>query len=380
MSQPTPTKTTGGPLDFEVQHRDGRARAAVMTLGGMRIETPVFMPVGTRACVRTLDVDDLEALGYRLVLANTYHLMLRPGGDFLDEMGGVQKFWGWRGRVLTDSGGFQVFSLAHLTKKNDKGVTFRSHLDGDLYELTPERSIDEQVGFGSDIVMAFDECLPWPLERAEAKTLTRRSTRWTQRSHARFLEARKPHQSFFGITQGGEFDELRVASSQAMIDLGCDGYAIGGLAIGEPKEVMRAQVEVSDGVLPEDRPRYLMGVGKPPDILDAVLHGVDMFDCVHPTRAARHAHLYVRGGRLNLRNARFRADAYPVEEGCPCPTCRRHSRAYLHHLFKSKEDTGARLATLHNLTHYRRLMQGAREAIRAGRFEAYRREYMEARA
>ncbi len=375
---PEPAWRPGDPaLSFALEAVDGAARAGRLTLSGLEIETPAFMPVGTRAAVRCVDVEDLLSMGYRLILANTYHLMLRPGGEGLAERGGLQRFWSWPGRVLTDSGGFQVFSLAKLAKTTEDGVIFQSHLDGTRYELTPERSMVLQCQFGSDIVMAFDECLPWPLTHEEAKRRTERSFAWTRRSRTAFAGLRQPHQAFFGILQGGGYDDLRRWSAEAVMGLACDGHAIGGLAIGEPREVMTHQVEVACGVLPADKPRYLMGVGTPEDLLDAVARGVDMFDCVLPTRSARHTHAYTCSeGKLNLRNARFRTDDQPVEHGCPCPTCRRYSRAYLHHLVKNGEETGSRLMTLHNLTHYRRLMEGMRRAIPAGRFQEFRTRYL----
>lgn len=360
-----------GALAFTVEGQDGAARAGRLRLTGVEIETPIFMPVGTRACVRTLTCEDLETLGYQLVLGNTFHLMLRPGGDLLEAAGGLARFWSWSGRILTDSGGFQVFSLAKLAKRDEDGVEFASPLDGSRHKLTPERSIDLQIQFGSDIVMAFDECLSWPLTHGEAERLTRRSLDWTRRSHARFVARRKLHQSFFGILQGGGYDDLRRASGEAIVAMGCDGYAIGGLAIGEPKDVMRHQVEVATAILPRDRPRYLMGVGTPDDLLQAIERGVDMFDCVLPTRAGRHDRVYTFAeGELNLRNARFRTDGNPVEADCPCLACRRYSRAYLHHLGKCGEETVKRLATIHNLMHYRRLVDRVRAAILAGRFAA----------
>lgn len=365
----------GAPPRFELVAEDGGARAGILHLRGLQIETPVFMPVGTKACVRMLTCEDVEALGYRLILANTYHLLLRPGGEYLQGVGGLHRFWSWPGGILTDSGGYQVFSLAHRTRRSEEGVEFQSPLDGDRHLLTPERSATLQVQFGSDIVMAFDECLSWPLEKGEAATLTERSLRWTRRSHQRFQEQRAPHQGFFGILQGGAYDDLREASGQGIMELGCEGYAIGGLAIGEPKEIMREQTAVACRILPRGQARYLMGVGTPRDLIESVALGVDMFDCVMPTREARHDRVYtMREGRLNLRNARFKADMGPIEEGCPCSACARYSRAYLHHLQRCGEETGQRLQTLHNLTHYRRLMQDMRGAILEGRFATFQRE------
>jgi queuine tRNA-ribosyltransferase len=359
-------------MEFILEAEEGKARAGTLRLRGREIPTPVFMPVGTRACVRTLSNEDVEALGYQLILANTYHLLLRPGGDLLEELGGLHDFWSWPGGILTDSGGYQVFSLDKMNRKSEEGVEFASYINGARHFLSPEISAKLQVQFGSDIVMAFDECLPWPLEKAEVRTRTERSLRWTQRSHKAFLELRQQHQNFFGILQGGEFDDLRRFSGEGILELDCDGYAIGGLAIGEPLEIMRGQTEVACGILPRGKPRYLMGVGTPLDLVESVARGVDMFDCVMPTRAGRHEQWFTfQEGRLNLRNARFKTDSQPVEDGCPCVACQRYSRAYLHHLGKCKEETGKRLATLHNLTHYRRLMERMRAAILEGRFASF---------
>lgn len=353
-----------GPLSFEVVAELGSARAGILRIRDLEIPTPIFMPVGTQACVKSLDCADIEGLGYSLILANTYHLMLRPGGDFLESWGGLHRFWSWPGAILTDSGGFQAFSLSNLNKKTDEGIEFRSHLDGSKHFLTPERASKLQVQFGSDIVMAFDECLPFPLSLDQARRLTHRSLEWTRRSHRAFRELARPHQNFFGILQGGEFDELRRESGEAIMQLECDGYAIGGLAIGEPKPIMRQQTEVACSFLPPSKPRYLMGVGTPLDLIESVTLGVDMFDCVMPTRAARHGQVFTwNEGKLNLRNSRFKTDENPIEEGCPCTTCQRYSRAYLHHLGKAKEETRNRLTTLHNLAFFRRWMEAVRQAI-----------------
>ena len=372
------TARPAAPPRFELLAEDGGARAGILHVGGRKVPTPVFMPVGTQAVVKTLTCEDIEALDYELILANTYHLMLRPGGDYFEAYGGLHRFWSWPGAILTDSGGFQVFSLDHLTRTKEEGVQFRSHLDGTRFFLRPEDSAKLQCQFGSDIVMAFDECLPWPLTEREAKRRTARSLRWTTRSHAAFQELRAPHQGFWGICQGGGYDDLRRGSVAGLLELDCDGYAIGGLAIGEPKEVMREQTAVACDVLPREKARYLMGVGTPVDLVESVALGVDMFDCVMPTRAARHDHVYTMNeGRLNLRNACHRADERPIEDGCPCPGCGRYSRAYLHHLAKTRENTVKRLSTLHNLTHYRRLMRDMRSAILEGTFEAFRSRVLE---
>jgi queuine tRNA-ribosyltransferase len=331
------------------------------------VATPVFMPVGTAAAVKTASPQEVRETGAGLILANTYHLMLRPGTSSVRRLGGLHEFSGWPGPILTDSGGFQVFSLAALGKITDEGVTFRSHVDGSRLELTPESSINAQEELGSDIMMAFDECTGKPGDRDAAEAAMHRSHHWARRS----LEARRGAGALFGIVQGGVFHDLRGQSAREICSLPFDGFAIGGVSVGEGRDEISGVVAATAPLLPADRPRYLMGMGAPDDLLEMVGYGIDMFDCVMPTRNARNGTLFVAGGRLNLRNHAFREDSRPVEEGCPCPACHSHSRAYLRHLLVTREIYGLRLNTLHNLTHYQRLMSGVRDAIRGGDLPSY---------
>ncbi|MBI3891053.1 MAG: tRNA guanosine(34) transglycosylase Tgt [Candidatus Wallbacteria bacterium] len=360
------------PSAFTVLARDpcSDARAGLLKLEHAEVQTPVFMPVGTQASVKAMASEDVADLGYRLILANTYHLLLRPGAEVMEQLGGIRRFMGWDGAVLTDSGGFQVFSLAKLLEIREEGVLFASHLDGSRVMLTPELATDMQLALDSDVVMAFDECIRWPAEDRYVREATERSYRWTRRSHQRFLERRKNANQFFGIVQGGFSRELRRWSVESVVELGCDGNAVGGLSVGEPKELGFDTLSYTVPLLPADRPRYLMGVGTLQDIWRAVRLGVDMFDCVLPTRLARHAHVLSGGAHLNLKNARFRTDASPIDESCRCMTCQRHSRAYLHHLFRAGEVAALRLATRHNLWVYARFMEAVRLAIREGRLDA----------
>lgn len=356
---------------FSVLARASRsaARAGRLTLEHAELETPVFMPVGTQASVKSLSSADVAGLGFRLILANTYHLLLRPGPKVMEELGGIRRFMAWNGAVLTDSGGFQVFSLAKLLKIREEGVRFASHLDGSQLFLTPELAVDMQLALDSDVVMAFDECVRWPAEETYVREATERSFRWTRRSHTRFHERRKNANQFFGIVQGGFSEPLRRWSVDQVVALGCDGHAVGGLSVGEPKELGFDTLAATVPLLPEDRPRYLMGVGTLHDIWRAVKLGVDMFDCVLPTRLARHAHVLVPGGHLNLKNATYRSDASPIDPDCRCMTCQSHSRAYLHHLFRAGEVAALRLATLHNLWVYARFMESVRQAVREDRLD-----------
>ena len=359
---------------FRVVAWDGGGRCGELGLGARRVDTPAFMPVGTRATVKAMDPEDLCASGTQIIVANTFHLMLRPGSVVVRRHGGLHRMMAWNGAILTDSGGFQVFSLGGRVR--EEGVDLRSPYDGSAVRLDPERSMQVQRDLGSDVVMVFDECTAWPSDRTVVAESMRRSLRWASRSRAAHGESPA---ALYGIVQGGVWQDLRAESLKGLRGIGFDGYAIGGLAVGEPLE---QRLEVLEGLLPlmpPDAPRYLMGVGTPEDIVEAVWRGVDLFDCVLPTRNARNGHLFVRGGVVRIRNRRYREDSGPVEPDCACPTCTRFSRAYLHHLDRSGEMLGARLATLHNLHHYQKLMAGLREAIRAGELDRFRREFRAAR-
>ncbi len=348
---------------------DGPARAGVLHTAHGAVETPVFMPVGTAGTVKAMTADAVRATGAKLVLGNTYHLMLRPGAERVARLGGLRAFMDWRGPVLTDSGGFQVMSLAGLRKLDQDGVTFRSHLDGSEHRLTPQRSIEIQRLLGATISMVLDECTPYPATEEQTRASMQLSLRWAERSKAAFT----PREGFalFGIVQGGVFSSLRGESARGLTAIGFDGYAIGGLAVGEGQETMFEVVEHTAPLLPADRPRYLMGVGTPDDLIGAVARGIDMFDCVIPTRAGRTARAYTSEGVCNLRNARFAEDARPLDPACDCPGCTRHSRAYLHHLFRCSEMLGPMLLTWHNLHYYQALMRGLRTAIIEGRLGAH---------
>jgi len=347
---------------------DGAARAGLLHTAHGEVRTPVFMPVGTAGTVKAMTADAVRSTGARLVLGNTYHLMLRPTAERIAKLGGLHKFMDWHGPILTDSGGFQVMSLSELRKMDADGVTFQSHIDGTKHRLTPERSIEIQHLLGADVTMAFDECTPFPATHDVAASSMRLSMRWAARCRAAF----KPREGYglFGIVQGSIFSELRAESAEALTRVGFEGYAIGGLAVGEGQEAMFATLDVSLPMLPADRPRYLMGVGTPADLVGAVRRGVDMFDCVIPTRSGRTGRAYTRGGVLNIRNARHAEDARPLDPECLCPACRNHSRAYLHHLFKAGEMLGPMLLTWHNIQYYQDLMSDLREGILAGEFEA----------
>ncbi len=338
------------------------------------VETPAFMPVGTYGTVKAMLPEELVDLGAQIILGNTFHLMLRPGMDVIRAHRGLHGFMNWKGPILTDSGGFQVFSLATLRKITEEGVSFRSPVNGDLVMLTPERSMQVQKDLDADIVMIFDECTPYPATEAEARTSMEMSLRWAARSRAEFDRLENPN-ALFGIVQGGMYVPLREASIAGLTEIGFDGYAIGGLAVGEPKEERERVIDAIEPHLPGDRPRYLMGVGTPEDLVEAVRRGVDMFDCVMPTRHARNGHLFTSAGIVKIRNARYEADTRPLDETCTCYTCTHYSRAYLRHLDKCGEILAARLGTIHNLHHYLALMQSMREAIEAQRFDAFATEF-----
>ena len=352
---------------FRLIATDGVARAGEMTTAHGIVRTPAFMPVGTQASVKGVHHDDVRAAGTEILLANTYHLMLRPGAERVAALGGLHTFMRWPYPILTDSGGFQVMSLAALRKVTEQGVTFRSHLDGALVELSPERATQVQILLGSDIAMQLDECVRLPAERAEIERAMRLSLRWAERCKRAF-EAAAEGRALFGIVQGGDVDELRAESARELIAMRFDGYAIGGLAVGETQEVMLGVVEKTAAALPAERPRYLMGVGTPADLLEAIARGVDMFDCVMPTRNGRHGLAFTRFGPINIKNARHADDPRPLDAESRCPPAREFSRAYLHHLFRSGEALGGTLLSLVNLYYYQDLVAAARAAIAAGRY------------
>ena len=354
-------------LSFKISASDGAARAGVIGMARGDIRTPAFMPVGTAATVKAMKPDGVRASGADIILGNTYHLMLRPGAERIARVGGLHRFMGWDRPILTDSGGYQVMSLAELTKVSEGGVAFASHLDGSRHLLTPERSIEVQRLLGSDIAMAFDQLMPAAASEKEQREAMERSMRWAERSKAAF----SGDGALFGIQQGGLDQELRGRSAEALTAIGFDGYAIGGLAVGEGQEAMCRTLDFAAPMLPADRPRYLMGVGKPDDLVEAVLRGVDMFDCVLPTRSGRTGQAFTADGPLNIRNARFAEDRDPLDPGCPCPTCSTFERAYVHHLVRSGEILGAMLMTEHNLWFYQRLMQAMRDAIGDGRMRQF---------
>jgi queuine tRNA-ribosyltransferase len=359
------------PNHFELTGRDGEARTGRLTTPHGVVRTPAFMPVGTAGAMKGMHWREVRDAGADIVLGNTYHLLLRPGAERIATLGGLQRFTGWNGPMLTDSGGFQVMSLAQLRKLREHAVTFRSHIDGAKVELSPERSIEVQRLLGSDIAMQLDECVRLPAERGDIERAMQLSLRWGERSRRAF-ETAPPGYMLFGIAQGGDVPELRQASARGLVETGFHGYAIGGLAVGEPQSVMLAMIEEVVPILPQDRPRYLMGVGTPEDILEAVARGVDMFDCVMPTRNGRHGMAFTRFGQINLRNARHADDPRPLDEESAWPSTRDYSRAYLHHLVRSGETLGAMLLSEINIAYYQRLMHDIREAIAAGTFESLR--------
>ena len=361
-------------LKFDLIKTDGHARRGRVHTAHGCFETPAFMAVGTAATVKALTMEQVSATGTQVILGNTYHLMMRPGGDLVEKMGGLHKFGGWRGPILTDSGGFQVMSLSNLVKMKEEGVEFTSHIDGGVkHFLRPEDSVHIQHQLDSNITMVLDECLHLPTTRARAEKNIAMVTRWAARSKAAFVD--RPGYGIFGIVQGADFPDLREKSARALTEIDFDGYAIGGLAVGEPQEVMFKMIETVAPMLPTDKPRYLMGVGTPLDILGAVERGIDMFDCVMPTRAGRTAMAFTRHGTMNMRNAKYREDSAPLDDKCDCPACKL-SRAYIHHLIKCNEILGATLLTQHNLWFYQDLMRGIRESIEQGRFAEFKSEFI----
>jgi queuine tRNA-ribosyltransferase len=365
-------------FSFTISANDGAARAGTIAMERGEIRTPAFMPVGTAATVKAMRPEEVRASGADIILGNTYHLMLRPGAERIARLGGLHRFMGWDRPILTDSGGYQVMSLSDLTKVTEEGVAFASHLDGSRHMLSPERSIDVQRLLGSDIVMAFDQLVPTTSTREQQSGAMERSMRWARRSREEFDRGgeHSAKAALFGIQQGALDQELRRCSAEALIDIGFDGYAVGGLAVGEGQEAMLGCLDLAVDMLPTDKPRYLMGVGKPDDLVEAVKRGIDMFDCVLPTRSGRTGQAFTADGPLNLRNARFAEDEDPIEPGCPCPACTHFERAYVHHLVKSGEILGAMLMTQHNLWFYQRLMQALRDAIAARDLQPYARMFL----
>jgi queuine tRNA-ribosyltransferase len=365
-------------FSFTISAADGAARTGVITMQRGEIRTPAFMPVGTAATVKAMRPEEVRASGADIILGNTYHLMLRPGAERVAKLGGLHRFMGWERPILTDSGGYQVMSLSELTKVTEEGVAFASHVDGSRHMLSPERSIEVQRLLDSDIIMQFDQLVPTTSTRDQQREAMERSTRWAKRSRDEFDRGGEHAEraAIFGIQQGAVDERLRKASAEALIDIGFDGYAVGGLAVGEGQEAMLGCLDFAADMLPADKPRYLMGVGKPDDIVEAVVRGIDMFDCVLPTRSGRTGQAFTADGPLNMRNARFAEDAEPIEPGCACPACTTFSRAYVHHLVKAGEILGAMLMTQHNLWFYQRVMQGLRDAIAAQALDLFAREFL----
>ena len=363
-------------MKFTLMKNDGGARRGEIETPRGTIRTPAFMPVGTAATVKAMYPDQVRALGADIVLGNTYHLMLRPGAEEVAALGGLQDFMQWDGPILTDSGGFQVMSLSKLAKMSEEGVRFQSHLDGSEHMLTPERSIEIQTLLGANIRMVLDECTPFPATHEQAETSMQLSMRWAERSKNAFADYDAgAGDAVFGIVQGGVYEDLRYQSAAMLQDIGFDGYAVGGLAVGEGHDAMLEVLDVTTPALPQDKPRYLMGVGTPEDLVEAVARGVDMFDCVMPTRAGRHGTAYSWRGKMNIRNARHADDPRPLDESMACDASSRYSRAYLHHLHRCGEYLGAMLLTWHNLAFYQELMAAMRAAIEEGRFEGFRAEF-----
>lgn len=365
-------------FSFELKATDGKARNGVIKTPRGDVRTPAFMPVGTAATVKAMMPESVRATGADILLGNTYHLMLRPTAERIDRLGGLHKFMNWDRPILTDSGGFQVMSLAGLRKLTEKGVTFKSHIDGSKHELSPERSMEIQRLLGSDIVMCFDECPALPADRDRIAESMRLSMRWADRSREAFGD--RPGHALFGIMQGGLERDLREESAEALKNIGFEGYAIGGLAVGEGQEAMFSCLDYAPDFLPEDKPRYLMGVGKPDDIVGAVARGIDMMDCVLPSRSGRTGQVFTRFGVVNIKNARHADDPRPLDEACSCPACSNYSRAYLHHVFRANEMISGMLLTWHNLHYFQEIMQDMRDAISAGTFDAWQAKFYEQRA
>jgi len=359
-------------MKFDISATDGASRRGTITFPRGEIQTPAFMPVGTYGTVKAMSPPEIRSTGADIILGNTFHLMLRPGTEVIDLHDGLHEFMQWNGPILTDSGGFQVFSLTQLRKLTEHGVKFRSPVDGAMVELTPEKSMEVQKSLNSDIVMCFDECTPYPATRTQSRESMELSLRWAKRSfdaHGDSLSA------LFGIVQGGMYDDLRLQSLSGLEDIGFDGYAIGGLSVGEPKDMMMKMLDVVVPHMPNTKPRYLMGVGKPEDLVQGVLRGIDMFDCVMPTRNARNGHLFTSYGIVRIRNSEYKKDLRPLDESCSCYTCQHYSRAYLHHLYRAREILSARLNSWHNLHYYQMLMKGLRNAIEQGTLQRFVKEF-----
>ena len=365
-------------FSYSVAASDGKARTGKISTPRGEIRTPAFMPVGTAATVKAMMPESVAATGADILLGNTYHLMLRPGAERVDALGGLHNFMNWQRPILTDSGGFQVMSLAGLRKLTERGVTFKSHVDGSKHEITPERSMDIQRLLGSDIVMCFDECTPFPADEKTALDSMQLSMRWAARSKEAFGD--RPGHALFGIQQGSVFPEQRAESAEALKAIGFDGYAVGGLAVGEGQEAMFSVLDYAPDMLPRNKPRYLMGVGKPDDIVGAVKRGIDMMDCVLPSRSGRTGQAFTRQGVVNIKNARHQDDPRPLDSACSCPACKNYSRAYLYHVFRSQEMISGMLLTWHNLQYYQDLMADMRAAIAAGRFASFEAEFHAQRA
>ncbi len=360
-------------FQFNINATDGRARTGVINTPKGDIRTPAFMPVGTAATVKAMMPENVKATGADILLGNTYHLMLRPGAERVHNLGGLHKFMNWQGPILTDSGGYQVMSLTDLRKLTEEGVKFKSHIDGSLHNLTPEYSMEIQRLLGSDIVMSFDECTPFPATEKQAKSSMDLSMRWAQRSRDAFGD--RPGYALFGIQQGSTFKDMRAESAEKLTNIGFDGYAVGGLAVGEGQDLMFEVLEYAPNQLPKDKPRYLMGVGKPDDIVGAVQRGIDMFDCVLPSRSGRTGQALTRRGAVNMRNSRHKDDQRPLDETCECPCCKNYSRAYLHHVHKAGEIISSMLLTWHNLHYYQVLMSELRQAIASNKLDSYVAEF-----
>jgi len=365
------------PYTLKARASDCEARRGEVSTPHGTFQTPVFMPVGTQATVKGVTPENLQELGAEIILGNTYHLFIRPGEKLIKELGGLHRFMNWSGPILTDSGGFQIFSLRDLAKITEEGAAFRSHLDGSRLFLSPEDAVAVQEDLGSDIMMCLDTCIPYPAEREETVKATALTKRWAAR--CRKAQNRESGQLLFGIVQGGMFADLRAEAIDDLVDIGFDGYALGGLSVGEPKEMMYEMCAKSAPLLPADHPRYLMGVGTPEDLVEGVYHGIDMFDCVMPTRNARNGMLFTSQGRLVIRNSQYQRDPRPVDEACDCYTCRNYSRAYLRHLFKAREILSSQLNSIHNLHYYAGLMAAMRRAIEEDRFTQFREEFYAAR-
>lgn len=362
-------------FSFKINNKDGNARTAVVATAHGDIRTPAFMPVGTAATVKAMLPESVKSTGADIILGNTYHLMLRPTAERIANLGGLHKFMNWNGPILTDSGGFQVMSLSQIRKISEEGVQFQSHIDGSKHMLSPERSMEIQRLLGSDITMIFDECTPYPATEEVAEKSMRLSLRWAERSKQAYVE--RDGYGLFGIVQGSVYENLRQESADKLQNIGFDGYAIGGLAVGEGQEVMFKTLDYTTPMLPTDKPRYLMGVGKPSDLVGAVKRGVDMFDCVLPTRSGRNGQAFTSKGVVNILNAKYKDDDSPLDENCSCPACKSYNRAYIHHLVKSKEILGSMLMTWHNLQYYQFLMSSMRDAIDSGKFETFEKSFKE---